>query len=67
MQRCSAHSSSTGITAVVGDFPLADAPQVNSSPFGDGWIMKVQLSDKGELDDLLDAKAYEKHCEENAH
>ena len=29
--------------------------------------MKVQLTDKGELDDLLDAKAYEKHCEENAH
>jgi len=47
---------------------LNDEPnKVNSSPFGDGWIMKVQLSDKGELDDLLDAKAYEKHCEENAH
>ena len=67
MQRCPAHSSSTGLSVLVGELSFADAPQVNSSPFGEGWIMKVQLSDKGELDDLLDAKAYEKHCEENAH
>ena len=66
MQR-PAQSSSTGQTALVGELSFADALQVNSSPFGDGWIMKVQLSNKGELDDLLDAKAYEKHCEENAH
>ncbi len=41
--------------------------QVNKTPFDDGWLMKVKLSDKGELDDLMDAQAYEKHCEESAH
>lgn len=31
---------------------------VNSSPFGDGWIVKVELSDASELDELMDAESY---------
>lgn len=31
---------------------------VNSDPYGDGWMIKVKLSDTSELDDLLDAAAY---------
>ena len=39
---------------------LADAPEtVNSDPYGDAWMVKVKLSDPAELDDLLDADAYE--------
>ena len=38
---------------------LTDAPeQVNESPYGDGWMLEVQLSDPEELDGLLDADAY---------
>jgi glycine cleavage system H protein len=38
---------------------LADNPeQVNENCYEDGWIVKVKLSDTGELDQLLDAKAY---------
>jgi glycine cleavage system H protein len=38
---------------------LEDAPEtVNSDPYGDGWIIKVKLSDVAELEDLLDASAY---------
>jgi len=38
---------------------LEDAPEtVNSDPYGDGWIIKVKLSDNSQLDNLLDAKAY---------
>ena len=38
---------------------LADAPEtINSDPYGDGWIFKLKISDEGELDDLLDADAY---------
>lgn len=38
---------------------LADAPEtINSDPYGDGWIFKLKMSDEGELDDLLDADAY---------
>lgn len=43
---------------------LADAPEkINEDAFG-AWIMKVKLSDPSELDNLLDAEAYEKICEE---
>ncbi|KXZ52957.1 gdcH [Gonium pectorale] len=45
---------------------LADKPAtVNTSPFADGWIMKVKLSNKGELSALLDADAYAKECEKH--
>lgn len=43
---------------------LEDAPEtVNDSPYGDGWLLKVKLSDPGELDALMDADAYAKHIE----
>lgn len=31
---------------------------VNSDPYGEGWMIKVSVSDLGELDQLLDAAAY---------
>ena len=37
-----------------------DTPElVNSEPYGRGWLIKVRLSDAGELDGLLSAEAYE--------
>ena len=39
---------------------LNDEPQLaNSDPFGEGWIIKVELSDTNQLNDLLDADAYQ--------
>jgi glycine cleavage system H protein len=39
---------------------LADAPEtINADPYGDGWLVKVRLSDPGEQDALLDAAGYE--------
>jgi glycine cleavage system H protein len=39
---------------------LADKPElVNESPYGDGWIVKVRLSDPAEVDALLTAEQYE--------
>ena len=35
-----------------------DPSQVNSDPYGDGWMVRVRLSDPGERDALLDASAY---------
>ncbi|HKJ28477.1 MAG TPA: glycine cleavage system protein GcvH [Anaerolineales bacterium] len=44
---------------------LLDAPEgVNSDPFGEAWMIKVELSDTGELDNLLDADAYQKNVDE---
>ena len=39
---------------------LNDQPElVNSDPYGEGWLIKLRLSDSSELDALLDAAAYE--------
>jgi glycine cleavage system H protein len=38
---------------------LADQPEkINSDPYGDGWMVKVRLSDPGEADSLLDVGGY---------
>jgi glycine cleavage system H protein len=39
---------------------LESSPEtVNSDPYGDGWMVKVKMSNTAELDDLMDASAYE--------
>ncbi|MDN3526488.1 glycine cleavage system protein GcvH [Halomonas sabkhae] len=39
---------------------LEDAPEsINESPYEDAWIMKLRLEDAAELEDLLDADAYQ--------
>ena len=38
---------------------LSDSPEkVNSDPYGDGWMVKVRLSDQSELDQLMDVNQY---------
>ena len=38
---------------------LSDQPEkVNTDPYGKGWIIKVKLSDSGELDELLSSESY---------
>lgn len=32
---------------------------VNKDPYGDGWMIKVRVSDLGEVDSLMDAEAYQ--------
>jgi glycine cleavage system H protein len=45
------------ITAVNGD--LEGAPEkINASPYGEGWIYKIKLADKGEVSKLLSADVY---------
>ena len=39
---------------------LADEPEkVNSDPYGDGWMIRVQMSNPGEVDSMLTAAEYE--------
>ncbi len=47
---------------------LLDTPeQVNESPYDDGWMLKIRMTDAVELDALLDAESYQAHIEaENA-
>ncbi len=34
---------------------------VNKDPYGDGWIVKIKITDPAQLKDLLDAAAYQSH------
>ena len=39
---------------------LADAPElVNQDPFGAGWMVRIRVSNEGQVAELLDAAAYE--------
>jgi glycine cleavage system H protein len=38
---------------------VVDEPEtVNADPYGDGWLIRIRLSDASEVDELLDAEAY---------
>ncbi len=48
------------VTAINEDLP--DTPEtVNSDPYGQAWLVKIEISDPTEQDGLMDAKAYEAH------
>ena len=43
---------------------LDESPElVNNSPYENGWLFKIKLSDETELDDLLNAEDYKDSCE----
>ncbi len=42
-----------------------DEPEVvNEDPYGDGWLVRIRMSDPGEVDQLLDTNAYKAHVAE---
>ena len=44
---------------------LANKPEsINTDPFGAAWMIQIEGGAEG---DLMDASAYEKHCEERSH
>jgi glycine cleavage system H protein len=44
---------------------VVDAPEtVNDDPYGEGWLVRIRMSDAAELDALLDAAAYKAHLAE---
>jgi glycine cleavage system H protein len=46
---------------------LADAPEkVNDDPYGDGWLVRVKLSDPGQVEGLMDVAAYREHVKDGA-
>jgi glycine cleavage system H protein len=45
---------------------VVEAPErVNEDPYGEGWLIRIRMSDAGELDALLDADAYRAHVAES--
>lgn len=46
---------------------LPDNPElINEDPYGDGWMVKITLGDKADLEDLMTADEYRKFIEESA-
>jgi glycine cleavage system H protein len=44
---------------------VADAPEtVNAEPYGEGWLVRVRLSDPAEVGSLMDADDYRRHLAE---
>ena len=44
---------------------VVDAPEtVNEDPYGEGWLVRIRLSDAGEAESLMDAEAYKAHVAE---
>jgi glycine cleavage system H protein len=47
--------------------PLNDSPEyVNEDPYDEGWMIEVELSDPSQLDELMNADAYQKYLAEEA-
>ena len=42
-----------------------DPPVVNKDCYGEGWLLKFELSNLGELNNLMDIEAYEKYVDES--
>jgi glycine cleavage system H protein len=43
---------------------VVDEPEtINEDPYGEGWLVKVRLSDAGEVDELMDVEAYKQLLE----
>ena len=44
-----------------------DLATLSEDPFGKGWMIKLKMSNAGDLDELLDTTAYKAHCDSEAH
>lgn len=47
---------------------LPNTPElINTDPYGEAWMIRIEMKDASEVDALKDAKAYEAYCEEREH
>jgi glycine cleavage system H protein len=56
----------SGEVTAVNDAISENPEKINEDPYGDGWLVKVKLSDPSEADELMDAAAYKKLLSEQA-
>ena len=49
----------SGEVAAVNDVLGGQPELVNTDPYGEGWMLRLKITDSGQLDGLLDAAAYE--------
>ncbi len=55
----------SGLVSEVND-EVSDAPEVVAeTPYSGGWLLRIHMSDKGELGSLMDAATYARYVEES--
>lgn len=61
------YSPVTGTVTEV-NFPLSDSPEtLNQDPYGQGWMIKVEIADPKDIEALMDPDKYEAHVKASAH
>jgi glycine cleavage system H protein len=53
----------SGEVLEVNEKVVEEPEKINEDPYGEGWLIRIRLSNTAELDDLLDADAYRKLLE----
>jgi glycine cleavage system H protein len=54
----------SGVIIEVNPKIVAEPETVNDDPYGEGWLVRIRLSDASEADDLMDAAAYKSLVDE---
>ncbi len=54
----------SGVIVEVNQKVVAEPETVNEDPYGEGWLIRIRLSDASEAGDLLDAAAYKSFVDE---
>lgn len=54
----------TGTIQDKNDAVLESPSLMNEDPYGEGWLVKIKISNPAEFEDLMDARAYKKFLEE---
>ncbi len=57
----------SGIVCEVNETLETNLEKLSDSPFEDGWLFRVKLSDPSQLETLLDRAAYEEFCKSEDH
>ena len=55
----------TGEVIAINENVMTDPALVNSEAETDGWVLKVLVENKQDIEELMDERAYKKYCEEN--
>jgi len=57
----------SGTVTEVNSSAVDDPAKVNGDPFGDGWLVKIDVADAGQSKQLLDAAAYDAVVQAESH
>ncbi|NPV55736.1 MAG: glycine cleavage system protein GcvH [Anaerolineae bacterium] len=57
----------SGKVTAVNDDLIQTPEKINTDPYGEAWLVKVEDVDVGDLSSLMDAASYENYCQERGH